>query len=349
MSGSGASYQCKCSDRFVGTNCEIQKFSAMAVWPTALSADGLVVVGQACSGDSLNCPPVRVASTGGPATALALPSTLPAGYDLSGGCVIHGVNRDGAWIGAQCSGVQGLSAVEWKSSNTAVFVPGRSAGELVDDLTGASADGSIVVGSVYQSAIGDRWFRRVPTSGIVLLGQNVSSPDDSTVATATSNDGLVIVGASYTHAVRWDPTFATRVLPEIPGQDASSGLISYRATDVSGDGSVIVGYLGSRAGPTALRWDSPKTVTSMGGGMVNAVNLTGSVLVGLSTAVDANPASLWDSTNTQHRIIDVIGTNSDAAGWNLSAAIGVSDDGKTIVGTGTNASGVAQGWVLHLP
>jgi len=333
----------------VGTNCEIQKFLPISAWPTGLSGDGLLVVGQACNGDNLNCPPVKVASTGGTPTPLALPTSLPAGYDLADGCVIHGVNRNGAWIGAQCSGAQGLSAVEWKSSNTAVFVPGRTAGELVDDLTGASADGSIVVGSIYQSAIGDRWFRRVPTSGIVLLNQDVSSPNDDTVATATSNDGLVVAGTSFNHAVRWDPTFATRPLPEIAGQESDSGLFSYRPTDVSGDGSVIVGYIASRAGPTALRWNSPTSVTALGNGFVHAVDLTGSLLVGVNTAAPDNAACLWDSTNTQRRIIDVIGTNPDTTGWDLHEAIAVADDGKTIVGTGTNPSGLPQGWVLHLP
>jgi hypothetical protein len=349
--GGGSSYTCSCTNRFVGTRCEIQKFLPLTIRPTALSADGTVVVGAACSGDRLNCPPVKIASTGGTTTTLAFPTTLPSGYDLSGGCEAHAVNGTGSWIGAQCYGAQGWSAIEWKASNTAVYAPGRTSTELIDDLNGASFDGSIIVGALYSSspASGARWFRRIPTSGIVQMSQNPSDLDVETRARAASNDGLVVVGTSGVHAVRWDPTFATRPLAELSGQAGELGLYSYLAVDVSGDGSVMVGFQSSRGGPQALRWNDVSTVQSLGIGVANAVNLNGSVVVGHNNNVSTNYACLWNSAGTVTQIIDVIGTNADVTGWNLQDAVAVSDDGKVIVGTGTNGSGVSQGWVLHLP
>jgi autotransporter-associated beta strand protein len=37
------------------------------------------------------------------------------------------------------------------------------------------------------------------------------------------------------------------------------------------------------------------------------------------------------------------------SGWSFSAATGVSSDGTTIVGNGTDPSGYAEGWVAHIP
>ena len=39
----------------------------------------------------------------------------------------------------------------------------------------------------------------------------------------------------------------------------------------------------------------------------------------------------------------------DLSGWRLSNARGISDDGLTIVGNGTNPSGVTEAWIAIIP
>jgi len=39
----------------------------------------------------------------------------------------------------------------------------------------------------------------------------------------------------------------------------------------------------------------------------------------------------------------------DLTGWTLGWATGISDDGKTIVGWGTNPSGFNESWIAHIP
>jgi len=44
-----------------------------------------------------------------------------------------------------------------------------------------------------------------------------------------------------------------------------------------------------------------------------------------------------------------LGLSADLAGWSLERARGVSANGRTIVGTGTNPSGETEAWIAYLP
>ena len=39
----------------------------------------------------------------------------------------------------------------------------------------------------------------------------------------------------------------------------------------------------------------------------------------------------------------------DLTGWNLNKVISISDDGRTIAGTGHNPSGSQEGWIATIP
>jgi uncharacterized membrane protein len=104
-----------------------------------------------------------------------------------------------------------------------------------------------------------------------------------------------------------------------------------------------VGALATRGGPTALRWTSA-AVISHGAGEILATNHDASLVVG------SNPsgACAWDGSGSVKSMLDVIGATPDTAGWQLSSAVAISDDGKVIAGTGVK-DGKYQSWVAHLP
>ena len=109
-------------------------------------------------------------------------------------------------------------------------------------------------------------------------------------------------------------------LGHVPGL----GLVETKAVDVSEDGSVIVGMNFYELPPTA---DPP---------------------------LDWRPWApfLWDEENGMRLLRDVIdvelglGDAGDLNGWWLDTVSAISDDGRTIVGTGVNALGEREAWRL---
>ena len=63
-------------------------------------------------------------------------------------------------------------------------------------------------------------------------------------------------------------------------------------------------------------------------------------------------AVLWTTAGIQSLeqvLVEDFGLGSELAGWQLTAALAVSDDGRTIVGFGTNPLGFREGWIATIP
>jgi hypothetical protein len=93
--------------------------------------------------------------------------------------------------------------------------------------------------------------------------------------------------------------------------DLPGGYVASEALGVSGDGSVIVGEGHSDVGTRAFVWDAVNGIRDLKVLLENDLGL-------------------------------------DLTGWTLETAVGISDDGLTIVGQGLNAAGKHEGWLAML-
>ncbi|MEO6014746.1 MAG: autotransporter domain-containing protein [Devosia sp.] len=203
-------------------------------------------------------------------------------------------------------------------------------GGATSNASDVSADGAVVVGRSETTVNGTRPFR---WSGgpMVDLG---SLGGISGGANAVSADGAVVVGTSNLvndivgHAFRW--TGAGMVdLGTLGGADPFGDFSSY-ATDVSADGTVVVGASTYTIGQTnklhAFRWtagtgmvDLSPTLTGTSSS-ANAVSADGTVIVGGI----GGRAALW-----RNGVVEDLGT---LPGHTDSTAFDVSADGKVVVG-----------------
>lgn len=141
---------------------------------------------------------------------------------------------------------------------------------------------------------------------------------------------------------------ATRVLAFsfVPLGDLNGGIFSSTATDISGDGTIVVGYSTSANGSEeAFRWTNQAGMEGLGdiaGGVfqsrANAISLDGSTIVGLGTGAGGFEAFRWTESGSLVSLFDPITFPS------FGEAFDVSSDGSVIVGRSRGAGQVAIRW-----
>jgi probable HAF family extracellular repeat protein len=140
-------------------------------------------------------------------------------------------------------------------------------------------------------------------------------------------------------------------LGDLPGGDVFSF-----AAAISDDGNVIVGRGRVAAGDEAFMWTSGGGMVGLGdlpGGdldsVANAASADGSVIVGQGTSAIGDEAVLFRNGGAYNLRDHLVSLGLDMTGWTLTTATGVSDDGRTIVGTGTNPLGQTEAWIATVP
>jgi len=281
---------------------------------------------------------------------------LPGG-DFNSNAV--GASLDGSVVVGWGSTPAGLEAYRWTSTDGMVGLGYLPGGNSLSVATRVSADGSVVVGAS-DSASGIETFRWTSAGGMVGLGnlggQSVSNAND------VSADGSVIVGQGISgagqEAFRWTSAGGMVGLGDLPDGDFGS-----RAYGVSADGSVVVGQAnsvgGGFEGGEAFRWTSDDGMIGLGqipggtfGSIAFDVSSDGSVVVGSSDqGLGDVRAALWTTADGMQNLRDLLiaGGATGLADWILFAANGVSDDGRTIVGTGMNPNGDVEAWIATVP
>ena len=300
-----------------------------------VSDDGSVVVGV--SNSSFGSEAFLWTEDGG----MAGLGDLPGGNSFS---YAQAVSADGSVVvGQSSSAASNYEAFRWTADGGMVSLGDLPGGEFSSDAKAVSADGSIVVGEGHSTSAYEA-FRWTEDGGMVGLSDQTNDPPFYTWANGISADGSIVVGESCSgggcEAVLWT------------ADGDMVGLGGHYASSVSADGSVVVGSTGSEA----FRWTADGGMVGLGnlsGGSISSVawdaSADGSVVVGLGSSSSGHEAFIWDSTNGMQSLTGLLTAYGlDLEGWSIDDAQGISADGKTIVGYGTNLDGFREGWIANI-
>jgi len=306
-----------------------------------ISGDGLVAVGSSDYSPPSSGSSVREAFSWTQAGGFVGLDDLPGGEFLS---AARGASYDGSVIVGSARSTSSEEAFRWTEASGMVGFGARS------EANDVSADGSVVVG--WKEGLGSfEAFRWTETTGMVGLG-TVDGAVQS-FAEAVSADGEIVVGRTNTESFLWTEATGMEGLGDLGGPLPFPVSEAY---GISADGSVIVGGARNGAGEDeAFLWTEAGGMEGLGilpGQDFNAssdASADGSVIVGLPSIFIGGEAFIWDESNGLRPLKAVLENDFglDLSGWDLIAATGISDEGSTIVGYGTNPDGFTEGWVAN--
>jgi hypothetical protein len=218
----------------------------------------------------------------------------------------------------------------------------------------------IIGGSI--SPQGVHAFRWTRTAGLVDLGQ-LPGAQGNTVPVSLSGDGSVIIGTSRNLvAFRWTQNGGIQPIDGLSGNSYPS---------VTRDGRAVFGGTAKPFDPNApaygdpVRWTEPQGAVDLanslqryaGLGAATVASADGSVAAGVQL-LGGNaygPVWVWNARDGMKSLLYRLvqdGVNPQLlSGMAANGAFGLqmSDDGRTIAGTGVNLSNSPFGWVVHLP
>jgi len=123
--------------------------------------------------------------------------------------------------------------------------------------------------------------------------------------------------------------------------DLPGGSFQSFGTDISADGSTVVGSSNSANGAEAFAWTASGGMVGLGdlpGGnfqsIATNISADGTTVVGQSGSANGNEAFIWTTSG------GMVGLGDLPGGSFRSSAAGVSEDGSTVVGLGTTAIGL---------
>jgi probable HAF family extracellular repeat protein len=190
-----------------------------------------------------------------------------------------------------------------------------------------------------------RWHTNGSRSTRIDLG--VLPRGTMSYSTGISNDGNVIVGTAdywgFSRAFRWTHDLGLHELGTLPTGATSN------ATGVNATGEIVVGSADTNLGQRAFRWSASEGMINLGvpAGYTasNAVGVSGcgNVVIGHLNTVPSlwTPALGWVELATYLSSTLLV----DVTNWTLLSVTAISDDGRSIVGTGTH-NGVSASWLI---
>jgi probable HAF family extracellular repeat protein len=263
------------------------------------------------------------------AEAQSLQKVSPLTFDLNvsgisaNGVTVIGVDIDNPMQALQWSAAAGTSGLG--------FASGLSSDSYA---TGASADGSVIVGSSDNTSQvqATMW---TAAGGMVPLG--FPAGEIANLAEAVSANGSVVVGfrlnSAFAQAFSWTAAGGFTNLGMLSGDDSS---VAY---GVNVDGSVVVGSStnSSTGSAQAMRWTAASGMVGLGFlpgdtfSIAHGVNADGSVVVGESGALGISHAFRWTATSGMVNL-GTVPLDSFAVAYAVNA------DGSVVVGQSSGGS-----------
>lgn len=343
--------------------CDAATITALGLLPgggslkaQSVSRDGRTVVGEGSTAASNREPFLWSAQSG----LQGLGHLVENHYGVA-----SAVSADGAVVVGYAYGGNSLAGFRWTVAAGMEFLDNlygdRGNGFAYD----VSDDGLTIVGGSARCGeytCGEEAATVWSPAGMTALGwlsEPRQRPYGESSATAVSSDGWVIAGTSTSRSVddfeafRWTAGEGMVPLGHLPGRDFSS------VRGMSTDGAFIVGfdaYGGVSSGDpnsySAVRWSNDTALVDLGIGKANGVSDDGRIVVGNS--FDDDRAWIWDDVHGRRDLPAVLSENYgvDLSLWNLRKVVGISGDGKTLVGDGYYFDGnqwIATVWLAQVP
>lgn len=313
---------------------------------TAVSADGSVVVGTSCTASGVQAfrwtadegivgVPIPDGLTESWATDVSADANFVLGYGRISDSLPYGYEGLRWHISGQLDRIKttGINVIAKGISGDGSMVVGTSWGTGITEeafLWTAEADlcrlkdlhaegvrsSAEAVSGDGLSVVGHRIYEGLPYRDCYRWNQSEVVGFDAHTANATSSDGSVVVGGLDNHdtalfeAYRWTKETGLSLLGTCLPNFHS------RALAVSGDGSVVVGYVQNNSG------------------------------------FDEQKAFIWDQKHGMRLLQDVLEQDFglDLSGWQLAEpwaswkATGISENGLTVVGVALNSQGQREAW-----
>lgn len=206
-------------------------------------------------------------------------------------------------------------AVRWENGSIELLDSRAPAPFRRSIATGISADGSLIVGTLWDSSA-QSMFQWTQQEGLVTI--NIPGVYPQYVSLSADGSTIIGQGAGFDgFAFRWTAEDGIRDLGDLPGGRMESG-----AYGVSADGSVIVGSSSS-----------------------------GFISIDPPSLFPTYEAFIWDAEHGMRSLRDVLQSDYrlDLSGWTLLDATAISADAQIICGNGVNPVGYAEPWIVHLP
>jgi hypothetical protein len=285
------------------------------------------------------------------------------------------ITADGSWIAyrARPNGTGTLVAMLGAGDGSSATPLGRN-GNLSSAATQINDAGNILFGFGTDSNGLLQSFRWTAGGGYQQFTNPAGYDESLPAQRGTSSDGSVSVGdisnidldtgeETAHQAYRWTLPSGILGLGYLPGGDRSVAL------GVSADGNTVFGISNSTNSPgdtffgELFLWTSGPGMVSLGKpagydeyNNVGGMSADASVLVASAgDSTGQNPDAAFIYPTAAHIYYDVgaliaqAGAAASIAGWSELTPFGVSDDGTTLFGSGTDPNGLTQGWVAHFP
>jgi len=350
--------------------------------PSAISADGTVVVGGSDSGVTTAFRWTR--EEGMTSLGFLVPEGgLSNASGVSGdGSVIVGA----AWSGAppeREGAILPTRAFVWTEEDGMTGSPREP---VVTAARNISNDGSVIVGLIGLglSGIGREAVVWSEDSGLTRLGQ-LEGEVSATLGLGVSADGTTALlvsdhrgrAGAIRNAFLWREDEGLEMLPNAGGE-----VVGIQARALSADGTTVVGRISrvidDRMAVAPFRWTADTGIVelellpkSLFSNTAYGVSADGSIVLGQNWVEDGvgpieydengnrvyqpnGPvATIWDEAHgvrsVQNLLTNTFGLGRELEGWTLERAFDISDDGTTIVGSGTNPQGYQEAWLAVVP